>query len=208
MTQVFAFKSCSKKKVNLDAGCPAGLVFLLVFWVLAGACQRHGVSGFIVQFIIISTSRSGDCKNATSGGGRKPKRPKKRKPKPESPSDRTILRHCLPADIPVVRRAHREACALGEEREHVRRVCHGAEVAGGELGREAVRREARVSLEPRRDTRDERVRRGGAVHVVPLADARRAKPTQQRVAAAAALTARWDGAARRLVEGHRLELAQ
>ena len=24
----------------------AGLVFLLVFWVLAGACQRHGVSGF------------------------------------------------------------------------------------------------------------------------------------------------------------------
>jgi hypothetical protein len=24
----------------------AGLVFLLVFWVLAGACQRHGVGGF------------------------------------------------------------------------------------------------------------------------------------------------------------------
>jgi hypothetical protein len=30
----------------------AGLVFLLVFWVLAGACQRHGVDGrvFIVKF--------------------------------------------------------------------------------------------------------------------------------------------------------------
>ena len=29
----------------------AGLVFLLVFWVLAGACQRHGVGVFfIVQF--------------------------------------------------------------------------------------------------------------------------------------------------------------
>ena len=26
----------------------AGLVFLLVFWVLAGACQRHGVGGFVV----------------------------------------------------------------------------------------------------------------------------------------------------------------
>ena len=25
----------------------AGLVFLLVFWVLAGACQRHGVGGFL-----------------------------------------------------------------------------------------------------------------------------------------------------------------
>ena len=32
----------------------AGLVFLLVFWVLASACQRHGVGGFIVQFIIIT----------------------------------------------------------------------------------------------------------------------------------------------------------
>ena len=31
-----------------------GLVFLLVFWVLGGACQRHGVGEFIVQFIIIS----------------------------------------------------------------------------------------------------------------------------------------------------------
>ena len=29
-------------------GNMAGLVFLLVFWVLAGACQRHGVGGFIV----------------------------------------------------------------------------------------------------------------------------------------------------------------
>jgi len=29
----------------------AGLVFLLVFWALAGACQRHGVGDFfIVQF--------------------------------------------------------------------------------------------------------------------------------------------------------------
>ena len=26
----------------------AGLVFLLVFWVLAGACQRHGVGGFLL----------------------------------------------------------------------------------------------------------------------------------------------------------------
>ena len=34
----------------------AGLVFLLVFWALAGACQRHGVGGFIVQFIIIIES--------------------------------------------------------------------------------------------------------------------------------------------------------
>jgi len=25
----------------------AGLVFLLVFWVLAGACQRHGEGGFL-----------------------------------------------------------------------------------------------------------------------------------------------------------------
>ena len=32
----------------------AGLVFLLVSWVLAGACRRHGVGGSqIVQFIII-----------------------------------------------------------------------------------------------------------------------------------------------------------
>ena len=31
----------------------SGLVFLLVFWVLAGACQRYDVGGFIVQFIII-----------------------------------------------------------------------------------------------------------------------------------------------------------
>jgi len=28
----------------------AGLVFLSVFWALAGDCQRHGVGGFIVQF--------------------------------------------------------------------------------------------------------------------------------------------------------------
>ena len=26
----------------------AGLVFLLVFWMLAGACQRHGVGGFLL----------------------------------------------------------------------------------------------------------------------------------------------------------------
>jgi hypothetical protein len=41
----------------------AGLVFLLVFWVLAGACQRHGVGGFLL------------CNTATAlwvalGGGR------------------------------------------------------------------------------------------------------------------------------------------
>ena len=29
----------------------AGLGFLLVFWVLAGACQRHGIGGFCVWFI-------------------------------------------------------------------------------------------------------------------------------------------------------------
>ena len=35
----------------------AGLVFLLVFWarVLAGACHRHGVGGFVVKFIITIT---------------------------------------------------------------------------------------------------------------------------------------------------------
>ena len=27
----------------------AGLVFLLVFWVLEGACQRHGVGGFLLR---------------------------------------------------------------------------------------------------------------------------------------------------------------
>ena len=27
----------------------AGLVFLLVFWVLAGACQRHGVGGVLLR---------------------------------------------------------------------------------------------------------------------------------------------------------------
>ena len=26
----------------------SGLVFLLVFWVLAGACQRNGVGGFLL----------------------------------------------------------------------------------------------------------------------------------------------------------------
>ena len=31
----------------------AGLVFLLVSWVLAGACKRHGVGGFVVWLIII-----------------------------------------------------------------------------------------------------------------------------------------------------------
>ena len=31
----------------------AGLVFLLVFWVLAGACQRHGVGEFIVPFLFL-----------------------------------------------------------------------------------------------------------------------------------------------------------
>ena len=30
----------------------AGLVFLLVFWVLAGACQRHGAGRFLVQLTI------------------------------------------------------------------------------------------------------------------------------------------------------------
>ena len=35
----------------------AGLVFLLVFWELAGACQRHGVGGVIVVQLIIITAR-------------------------------------------------------------------------------------------------------------------------------------------------------
>ena len=39
----------------------AGLVFLLVFRVLAGACQRHGVGGFLVQFIIITIRRDLPC---------------------------------------------------------------------------------------------------------------------------------------------------
>ena len=32
----------------------AGLVFLLVFWVLGGACKGHGVGGFVVKFTIIT----------------------------------------------------------------------------------------------------------------------------------------------------------
>jgi hypothetical protein len=32
----------------------AGLVFLLVFWVLAGACQRHdGVDGFLLYIFLL-----------------------------------------------------------------------------------------------------------------------------------------------------------
>jgi hypothetical protein len=27
----------------------AGLVLFLVFWMLAGACQRHGVGGFLLR---------------------------------------------------------------------------------------------------------------------------------------------------------------
>ena len=43
----------------------AGLVFLLVFWVLAGACQRHGVGVFfIVQFFfLLWTRRLGGLRN-------------------------------------------------------------------------------------------------------------------------------------------------
>ena len=33
----------------------AGVIFLLVSLVLAGACQRHGVGGFIVQFSFFYT---------------------------------------------------------------------------------------------------------------------------------------------------------
>jgi len=33
----------------------AGVVFLWVFWGLAGACQWNGVGGLIAQFTIIST---------------------------------------------------------------------------------------------------------------------------------------------------------
>ena len=42
----------------------AGLIFLLVFWALAGACQRHDMGRFIVQFIIImvlSSARPAIC---------------------------------------------------------------------------------------------------------------------------------------------------
>ena len=35
----------------------AGLVFLLVFWVLAGTCQRHGVGGFLLR----NTTTTGGC---------------------------------------------------------------------------------------------------------------------------------------------------
>ena len=31
----------------------AGLIFLLVFWVLAGACQRHGVGGFYCAILLL-----------------------------------------------------------------------------------------------------------------------------------------------------------
>ena len=34
----------------------AGLVFLLVFWVLAGACQRHGERGFLLRNTTITTA--------------------------------------------------------------------------------------------------------------------------------------------------------
>ena len=41
------------------AGLVMCLVSFLAFWVLAGACQRHGVGGFVVQFtIIVNENRS------------------------------------------------------------------------------------------------------------------------------------------------------
>ena len=51
----------------------AGLVFLLVFWVLAGACQRHGVGGFLLCnsssscFLIVCFVGANDA-GAASGG--------------------------------------------------------------------------------------------------------------------------------------------
>ena len=36
----------------------AGLVFLLVFWVLAGACQRHGVGPGVGGFLLFNSSSS------------------------------------------------------------------------------------------------------------------------------------------------------
>ena len=45
----------------------AGLVFLLVFWVLEGACQRHGVGGFIAP----RAQEASEAKRAQrTGGGR------------------------------------------------------------------------------------------------------------------------------------------
>ena len=41
----------------------AGLVFLLVFWVLAGACQRHGVGGFYcaIPLLLLPSPRPFTC---------------------------------------------------------------------------------------------------------------------------------------------------
>ena len=46
----------------------AGLVFLLVFWALAGACRRHGVGFFLAQFTTSLHSSSG-CRVRRGGRG-------------------------------------------------------------------------------------------------------------------------------------------
>ena len=47
----------------------AGLVFLLVFWVRAGACQRHGVGGFSLCNSSSSSSWSDRALRRDSGSG-------------------------------------------------------------------------------------------------------------------------------------------
>ena len=42
----FFFLSCGPAFPNPPPRRMAGLVFFLIFWSLAGACQRHGVGGF------------------------------------------------------------------------------------------------------------------------------------------------------------------
>ena len=46
-SQIFLALHCALRRM-------AGLVFLLEFWVLAGAYQRHGVGGFIEEFFFFS----------------------------------------------------------------------------------------------------------------------------------------------------------
>ena len=44
----------------------AGLVFLLVLWVLAGACQRHGVGGFLLCNNTTTTTAQATSSEVTS----------------------------------------------------------------------------------------------------------------------------------------------
>ena len=64
----------------------AGLVFLLGFWVLAGACQRHGVSGFLLR----SYSSSSHHHNRPLQGDGRPGSPEG-PPVVNSPKPRTSI---------------------------------------------------------------------------------------------------------------------